>query len=205
MNWLDALTPWSLRTAQLGAGERFGPGEDPSKFGTPAVNISGSEPGKTFSLPGVKGSISLNVGVEAVKEALEKAFGASYFYPVTNIIVTSLPGKFGEARSDEPHTIFLDEGSIVDSVKAAVANEAAAARQSGKEAEFTPEIGKRIETEIAKLLWEVLPHERQHLIDFQAELRKIMETGAGSLASVPEAHGEAAGKAALGRFRWWMP
>ena len=201
MNWSDALRPrWSLK-AQLGAGEKFGPMENPANFGNPAVSISGTEPDKLFAIPGVKGSISLNISVEAVKEALEKAFGGDFFYPITNISVKSLSGKFGETSSDEPHSIAINEAAIVDAVKKAVSNEAMAARQSGIEAEFTPEIGRRIETEIAKMLWEVLPHECQHALDFQAELRKPH----GNLAGVPESHGEAAGKAALSRFRWYAP
>ena len=90
---------------------------------------------------------------------------------------------------------------MVDAVKKAVTNEALAARQSGIEAEFTPEIGKRIETEIAKMLWTTLPHERRHLVDFQAELRNPH----GNLAGVPESHGEQAGQAALSRFQWYAP
>ena len=193
--------PKPIRNAQLGAGEKFGPLENPANFGTPAVNISDGEPSKVFAIPGVKGSIQLNVGIEAVKEALEKAFGGDFFYPITGIVVKPLPGKFGETSSDNPHTIEINEAAIIDAVKKAVSNEAMAARQKGIEAEFTPEIGRRIETEIAKLLWEVLPHERAHAIDFQAELRKQH----GNLASVPESHGEAAGKAALSRFRWYAP
>ena len=201
MNWIDALRPkWSIKEAQLGTGEKFGPMENPANFGNPAVNISGTED-KLFAIPGIKGSISLNVGVAAVKEALEKAFGGDFFYPISNIVVKPLPGKFGETSSDNPHTIEINESAIVDAVKKAVSNEAMAARQSGIEAEFTPEIGRRIETEIAKMLWEVLPHERQHALDFQAELRKPH----GNLAGVPESHGEAAGKAALSRFRWYTP
>lgn len=182
----------------------FGPQEDPTKFGTPAVNIEGAEP-KVFDIPGVEGTINLNVSVEEVKNQLERAFGSSFFYPITNMKITALPGKFGLTESTAPHTIYLNEQAMIDAVKNAVTNEANMASQKGIKAKFTPEIGNKINMEIAKELWETIPHERQHAVDFQSELNKLYSTGHGDVSSVPESHGEQAGKAALGRFRWWNP
>lgn len=182
----------------------FGPQENQSNFGTSTVDIAGSEP-RAFDIPGVEGTINLNVSVQVVKEQLEKAFGSNFFYPITNIRITSLPGKFGLTESNEPHTIYLNEQAMIDAVKNAVVNEANIAAQKGIKAKFTPEIGNRINMEIAKELWETIPHERQHALDFQAELQKLYTTGHGDVSSVPESHGEQAGKAALSKFRWWNP
>jgi len=191
------------RQAQQPEGEKFAPGEDPSKFGTPAVDIVGDQAMAFSDIPGVKGHVNLNVSVAAVKEALESVFGSDYFYPITTIRVTSLPGKFGQAVSNEPHTIYINEGDMVTAVHRAVENEAVKASQIGKETSFTPEIGHRIEAEIARLLWETIPHEKRHLEDFQTEVAKMKKGEEGSFPSIPESHGESAGKAALSRFRWY--
>jgi hypothetical protein len=203
MKWFEFIKPWTVRKAQGEDPRMFGPGEDPTKFGTPAVNISDGEPSKVFSIPGVEGSINLNIGIEEVKNALERVFGSSYFFPITDIKVRPMPGKFGETSSREPHTIFINEAAMLDAIKQAVANEAQKAAQSGIKAKFTPEIGAKIEREIAKLLWETIPHERQHALDFQSELHKIFSGQRGNVSGVPESHGEQAGKAALGRFSWY--
>jgi RNA polymerase sigma factor (sigma-70 family) len=195
---------WGIaRQAQQPEGEKFAPGEDPSKFGTPAVDIVGDKAMEFSDIPGVKGHVNLNVSVAAVKEALESAFGSDYFSPITTIRVTSLPGKFGQAVSTEPHTIYINAADMVSAVHRAVENEAAKASQTGIEAEMTAEVGDRINREIARLLWETIPHERQHAVDFQEQLNKMFSGGQGSVSSVSESHGEQAGKSALGRFRWY--
>ena len=202
MDWVKALNQrWSL--AQKEDPRTFGPGENASLYGTPNVSISGNEQ-KIFQIPGVEGSINLNVSVKAIKDALEGAFGGDFFNPITNIVIRPMAGKFGLTVSDHPHTIYINEEAMLEAVRNAVANEAALASQKGIKAKFTPEIGQRINTEIAKLLWETIPHERQHAVDFQAELHKLFTTGNGNVASVPEAHGEAAGKAALSKFKWYV-
>lgn len=203
MRWHPA---WSLRKTRLSQldSRMFGPGENPSAFGTPNVSISGESP-KTISIPGVEGTINLDVSIQTVKEALERAFGADYFLPITNITVKPMSGKFGLTESTEPHTIFIDENAMINSVKNAVQQEANTAAQNGIKAEFTPEIGNKINEAVAKLLWETIPHEREHALDFQEEIKKMFETGKGDVSSVPESHGEQAGKAALGRFKWWGP
>jgi hypothetical protein len=183
----------------------FAPGEDPSKFGTPAVDIVGSEPQVFADIPGVEGHVNLQVSIEAVKNALEKVFGSQFFYPITTIKIQPLSGRFGEARSQEPHSIYINEQAMVDAVHKAVEREASNASQGGAEVAFTPEIGGKINREIAKLLWETIPHERRHAMDFQAEMEKLFSTGKGGPASVSESHGEQAGKAALSSFRWYVP
>lgn len=200
MNWYKPL-----KKAQQEDARMFAPGEDPSKFGTPNVDIVGDTPMLVMRIPGVEGSINLNVSIAAVKQALERVFGGSYFFPITTIKVAPLAGAFGETFSNQPHTLFVNESAMIEAVSKAVRNEAASASSKGIEAKFTPEIGKKIEQEIAKLLWETIPHEREHALDFQKELHKILETGQGSMASVPESHGEQAGKSALSRFKWYIP
>ena len=199
----SASSKWSIKQAQQEQGEQFAPGEDPSKFGTPAVDIVGEQPAAFTDIPGVKGHVNLNVSVSAVKEALESVFGSDYFHPITTIRITKMPGKFGQAVSTEPHTIYINESDMVTAVHRAVENEAVKAAQTGREVEMTSEVGDRINREIARLLWETIPHERQHAVDFQGELTKIFSGGQGNVSGVPEAHGEQAGKSALGRFRWY--
>lgn len=204
MDWYRRIDKkaWSL-VAQEDP-RMFGPGETSSNFGTPNVNISGSEQ-TMFDIPGIEGSINLDVSVQAVKQALEGVFGGDFFKPITDIKIMPIAGKFGLTKSQEPHTLYINEQAMIDAVKRAVQNEAQAAQQQGIEAAFTPEIGKKINVEIAKELWETIPHERQHAIDFQQELHKMFETGQGNVMNVPESHGEQAGKAALGQFRWYVP
>jgi hypothetical protein len=204
MNWYQREHRRERRTAQVSDGRLFAPTEDPSKFGTPAVDISGTEP-KVLEIPGVKGSVNLDMSLHSIKQALEGAFGSDFFFPITNIRIEPMSGKFGLTKSDEPHTIYINEQAMIEAVRRAVAGEAEKAKQQGIEAEFTPQIGKRINLEVAKELWETIPHERQHAIDFQDVEKHILETGEGSVQSVPEAHGEQAGKAALAKFPWYIP
>jgi hypothetical protein len=192
------------RIAQAPDARLFGPSEDPTKFGTPAVDIVGDAP-SVMDIPGVEGSINLDVSVQSIKQALEASFGSDFFYPIVKIVVTSMPGKFGLTKSEEPHTIYINEQAMIEAVRRAVAGEAEKAKQQGVIAKFSPEIGKRINLELSKELWETIPHERQHAIDFQEVEKRILETGEGSVQSVPESHGEQAGKAALSRFPWYLP
>jgi hypothetical protein len=180
----------------------FAPGEDPSKFGTPAVDILG-EHSLVIDIPGVQGGINLQVSVDQVKKALERSFGPSFFAPITTIKVTNIPGRFGEVISQEPHTIYLNEDAMVSAVQEAVTREIQQYESSGQKVEFTPEIGKKINAEVAKLLWETLPHERQHAVDFQESIKRMMETGSGGPETVGESPGEKAGKDALSRFDWY--
>lgn len=196
---------WFRRTAQEGTRRFFAPGEDPSKFGTPAVDVVGPDRMEFVDIPGVEGHVNLQVSVDSVRKALERAFGSAFFYPITTIRVADLPGKFGQAVSTEPHTIYVNTHAMVDAIRQAVAREAAAAAQGGVEARFTPEIGNRINAEVAKLLWETIPHERRHALDFQAEIEKMYGDGGGDVSSVQESAGERAGKEALGRFNWYVP
>lgn len=208
MKWFDFLStkPWSVRKAQIGGDPRmFGQGEDPTMFGTPNVAFSDGDQPITMSIPGVEGSINLDVSLKAVKEAMEKQLGSGFFYPITNIVARPMAGKFGEARSKQPHTIYVNEEAIVGAVKQAVEVEARKAEQSGVKARFTPEIGKRIEDKIANLIATTLAHEKRHDEDFQQKWHEILTTGRGSFTSVPESHGEQAGQAAGAKFRWYRP
>jgi len=196
---------WYSRLAQVRqpAKEPFGPAETKGLIGTPAVNVKGDKILTFPDIPGVDGRINLNLTVRAVANAMTAAFGAPFWTDVTDIVVGPLPGKFGEAKSIEPHTIYINPDAMVESVHVAVVNEANKANQ-GKEGfalKITPEVERRVRIAVARDIWETLGHERTHDLDFQEVERKILGTGQGSMSEVQESHGEQAGQEALQRFR----
>jgi len=195
--------PWSVRNAQDQARTPFGASETKSLIGTPAVNVKGDKVLTFPDVPGVEGRINLNLTVKAVANAMTSAFGAPFWTDITDIVVGPLPGKFGEAKSVEPHTIYINPDAMVQSVHVAVANEAAQASQgeSGFALKITPEVERRVRVEVAKDIWETLGHERTHGLDFQDVEKRILETGQGSASEVQESRGEQAGQEARQRFR----
>lgn len=205
--------PWSIRESQSEPKavpateppkEYFGVSEARHLAGTPSVDIEGDKVLTFPDIPGVEGKINLGLTVRAIAEAMTAAFGPEFWSKTTNITVGPLPGKFGEARSIDPHTIYINPDAMINSVHSAVVKEAEKASSAMGDAlalSITPEVERKIRIEVAKDLWETLGHERQHGLDFQEVEKKIMETGQGSLSEVSEAHGEQAGQDARSRFR----
>ena len=173
----------------------FGLGEDPSLFGTPEVRIMGDILPTVLTVPGLEGGINVDFALKDVIKALEQTQGGNFFADITDVIVGPM-SEWGHVESRHPHTIHLNEQGILDVIETTVANEANRAKAQGIEPSVTPDVEKRVKFEIAKKLAAVLGHERAHAEDFQGELWKIITTGKGSMASVPEAHGPAAEPAA---------
>jgi len=188
------------RAAQ--AQERFGPGESAQLFGTPAVQVHGGEPAAILDVPEVEGHINLTVGVRNVFEVMKAIFPQDFFLPITDIRVESLPGKFGEARSQEPHSIYIDLENIVQAVKQAVQAEAGKALAEGGKPVASGEVIRRVNRKLAETIWETIAHERRHDVDFQDKIKQMGQTGKGSVSEVLESAGEMAGQDALQRFRW---
>jgi len=198
---------WYTKIAQVPQAQPvsapFGQSETKGMIGTPSVNVKGDKILTFPDIPGVEGRINLNLTVKAVANAMTSAFGSEFWTDITDIFVGPLPGKFGEARSIEPHTIYINPDAMVEVVHQAVVNEAGKAKteQEGFGLKITPEIEHRVRVEVAKKIWETLGHERTHDLDFQEVEKKILQTGQGSVSEVQESHGEQAGQEALTRFR----
>lgn len=199
MNWYVKIA--QVPQAQL-VSAPFGTSETKGLIGTPDVNIKGDKILTFPDVPGVEGKINLNLTVKAVANAMTSAFGSAFWADITDIFVGPLPGKFGESRSVEPHTIYINPDAMVEVVHQAVVNEAEKSKtgHEGFGLKITPEIEHRVRVEVAKKIWETLGHERTHDLDFQEVEAKILQTGQGSVSEVQESRGEAAGQAALQRF-----
>jgi len=180
-----------------------------AKASRTAQKVVGDEPRVFADIPGVEGHVNLNVGVQKVFDAMRSIFPPETFQvngENMSVKVGPLPGKFGEARYDpddpmQQSIIYIDLDNIIGAVHQAVENEAAKALETGVKAQVNDEIAKRINMKIAELIWETLGHEAGHLRDYQDILRRMRETGQGSLSEAMESVGEKAGKSALGRFR----
>ena len=195
---------WFIKTAQgKPVEERFGPTETKELFGNPTVSIKGDKVLSFPQIPGIKGTVNMSLNVKAVVDAMTSVFGADFWKPITDIVVQSMPGRFGEAQSQSPHTIFIDTDNIVRSVYNIVLEEAnkAASKNGILELTITPEVETKVKKAVAEQVWETLGHERTHDLDFQDVEKKIMETGTGSMSEVQESHGEQGCQAARSRFR----
>jgi len=188
------------------AGDRrmFGPSEDSSLVGTPAVKIIGDVLPTVLTIQGLEGQINVDFTLQDVKKALEQTQGGGFFNDITLIQVEPM-SQWGYVESTNPHTIHLNVTGILNAIKSAIETEVRKASAQGIEPAITPQVENRVKFEIARKLAAVLGHERAHALDFQKELWKIITTGRGSVASVPESHGPAAEPAAEGgiaRSHW---
>jgi len=180
----------------------FGEGESSAMFGTPSVQVRGDVLPTVITVPGVEGSININFTLQDVKAALEKTQGGEFFYDVTDIVVEPSSGKFGFVDSQHPHIIHINERAMLEIIAKTIEQEAQKAKAQGIQPQVTPEIEKKVQYEVAMQLASTLVHEHAHAKDFQEELRKIIETGQGSMTSVPESHGPEAEKGLAGHFEW---
>lgn len=180
-----------------------------AKASRTAQKVVGDEPRIFADIPGVDGNVNLNIGVQKVFDAMRSIFPPETFQvngEDMSVKVGPLPGKFGEARYDpddpmQQSIIYIDLDNIIGAVHQAVENEAAKAMETGVKAQITDDIAKKINTKIAGLIWETIGHEAGHLRNYQEILKRMQETGQGSLSEAMESVGEKAGKSALGRFR----
>lgn len=174
-----------------------------------AAEVIGDEPRIFSDIPGVEGHVNLTIGIQRVFDAMKSVFPPDTFHvngkPMM-VQVGSLTGKFGEARYDpsdqtQQSTIHIDLDNIIGAVHKAVENEAIKTQQTGAKVQITDDIARRINQRIAELIWETIGHEAGHLRDYQSILKRMQETGQGSLNEAMESVGERAGKDALGRFK----
>ena len=174
-----------------------------------AQAVRGDEPRIFADIPGVEGHVNVNVGVQKVFDAMKSVFPPETFQAngqPMSVLVSPLPGKFGEARYDpndptQQNLIHIDLDNIIGAVHKAVENEALKAQDTGIKAQITDDIAKRINVRIAELVWETIGHEAGHLRDYQGILKRMQETGQGSLSEAMESVWEKAGKSAMGRFK----
>lgn len=204
--------------------------EEPHKslLGQPQVYQEG-EIGSFQSIPGLVGQVNLQGLIAQAVNLLQAVYGKNAMANLAKVVLTGLPGKFGEARSDEPHTIYVNPeamkqsiynwlllhgNEIIQNIKTIVQG----SKPDGEEnAILTPDLAAKINAKTAEFikremtvqLAETIAHEEMHAQDFQSKLEEVL-SGKASSMDVPEAHGEAAGKAArtqvesiLGDFDWY--